>query len=98
MASSAGLASLGTLVEKFQLDVYKKALKDKGKPVPDSADIKDLLVYEPDVPPTALLKSLNADLTQRVGRPTDRAHAVAEALIAPESVSLCGASGGCSAR
>lgn len=66
MASSAGLSSLGTLVDKFQLEVYKKALQAKGKGLPENADIKDILSYDTEVPPACLLKSLNADLAQRV--------------------------------
>lgn len=83
MASTAGLASLGTLVEKFQLDVYKKALQAKGKGVPDSADVKDVLVYDADVPPAALLKSLNADLAQRVGELSSSRRGLARTWILP---------------
>ena len=55
MASDAGLASLSTLSEKFQVDVYRKALVAKGRAAAANAELHDVLVYDAETPPTSLL-------------------------------------------
>ena len=65
MASDAGLASLSTLSEKFQVDVYRKALVAKGRAAAANAELHDVLVYDAETPPTSLLK-ISADYTTRV--------------------------------